>query len=1447
MQINWDCFRTYNQDSRGVRYKFEDLCRQLFANENISGNKQFKYLHSNPNNYGLEAEPIFEESRKLWIGFQAKFFDNTVGYSQIKASADKIVEYYTGKAGKVDLVYLYCNKPITSTTNTFVETVNLLKKHNIELQLITDTAILDMVITKYPYLGLYYFGNHTIRQEWFIRHTGHMYDELGERYNREFNVDTVYMDELSLFVHDKQAAEYINAKKTNLLEKIDRLYWRYDHERAYLSALREVIESLSNVNIETLYSAIDWEKNIKQLMQTDLDRFANTIEQLKEQQKAVYAIYNSAGNKEEKRKALEKAHDLSRQIDDFTLLLNLPDTVLITEREQNLLHGQVLVISGKAGTGKTQLLANKTKILLDENRMALLLVAGIYFTSDPIHEQIIKNLRLDFSFEELIDVLESIGERDNCIVPVFIDAINETWNNRLWKTGLPLIIEKNKKAPMVRLVVSYRPEYEKQVLPDVVRNGNKDIVRMYHRGFEENRIEVIRKFLNYYNIPFSPLEFFGYEMSNPLFLSLYCKTYNGEEVSLPNLYERLIEKASTNIYTANEENYRRLGYTANDDLLRPLIGQIAEYLVTHNERSISKSDLTKLNYWTEYGLTPAPYIRSLIKENILHDFAYEDVEKYYFAYDQMNDYYCAKAIMDMYSNKEGVRKYLYEKVLRIEENKLGSLWNVDLFVNTCVLYAEKYKEECIDIIDSLTEDEDRKEVFSRYVKSFEWRNSKGITGEAFIELLRKYPCGPEDLWPMLIGNSVKVSHPFNADFLHEFLSRYEMNRRDHLWTVYINKLTWDESDRIVQLIQLYDQGEKLEAKNEKQIELLLTLFAWILTSTNRWLRDNTSKAMIKILKEHFCLCKPLLEKYKDVNDPYVIQRLYGVVFGACCKRLTGSLKELAGYTYETIFNQDKVYPDILLRDYARLIIEKFLAEEPGNEGIINREKIVPPYDSDPIPEIDDKKYGDKDYKGAILRLVLSMRIEKMGGYGDFGRYIFQRAFSYFDVDMYKMFNYAVYHIINNLGYTEELFGDYDSHLRWYDSDLTIKTERIGKKYQWIAFYEMLARVSDHCKMIDRWGCPSNGEIKFEGAWDPYVRDFDPTLNTNFMKDVDAPIFSVLDKHKARGIEENKSSDISTAELSKVWLEHKGVFFQDLKKTIILTDDNGQQWLSLSKYCDTGRKNLDLEKLCVWSWLYAYFMTPDQADEFLNCAEKGLTVISNDIASHHETYTIFNREYPWAPSCKEFDEYAWVNAHLKTGEKETVQVSDYSSFAAFLQRYRGMTEDDENVSYDVELMGEDGDDIFPVSEIKYKEETIQREIEKEVGKILHATTELLWEEEYDASKVEAISRNVPCGKLIETMNLRQMDADGFFYDIEGKLAAFDTTITQNINSVVVRKDILDSFLDQTGLKLVWLVDAEKEIHARDFSTISWSDWEAVFVYEGDHIVGDIHWLPEGNRW
>ncbi len=224
-----------------------------------------------------------------------------------------------------------------------------------------------------------------------------------------------------------------------------------------------------------------------------------------------------------------------------------------------------------------------------------------------------------------------------------------------------------------------------------------------------------------------------------------------------------------------------------------------------------------------------------------------------------------------------------------------------------------------------------------------------------------------------------VSHPFNADFLHSFLLRYNLNKRDYLWTIYINKLTGDEDNRIVQLIQMYDKGGDLETTNEKQIELLLTLFGWVLSSSNQWLRDYTSKAMIEILKEHFHLCQIILEKFKNVNDPYIIQRLYGVVFGACCKRKNErGFQALAEYVYQVVFDQEKVYPDILLRDYARLIIERFLYENPKYTGVIDREKIVPPYSSDPIPEIEDQHYLEHEYNGAMFWLMHSMRFEGMG-------------------------------------------------------------------------------------------------------------------------------------------------------------------------------------------------------------------------------------------------------------------------------------------------------------------------------------------------------------------------------------------------------------------------------------------------------------------------------------
>lgn len=704
--ITWDNFIINNNDSRGVQSKFEDLCRQLFVNLFLSVNKSISFLHGNPNNPGLEAEQVFDEKNKRWIGFQAKFFENAVSYSQIYHSAEKIVEYYSGK---VDVVYLFCNKSITSNAKGLVNTISFLKSSKIDLELITDDAILDLIRSKYTYLASYYFGNHSLDLEWFRKHSEFMFDDLGERYNRDFNVDTPVYEELSLFVGDQQAANYLNNKKQLLLKKASEFYWEHGVSSEYLNSLKKIASSLPDVNEDNLCESEIWKERLLESLNPHLNKLLKKRGELYADLEKLHQIIDGSGSisKEECKKNHNKKSAIEREIHEIDLITDLPNVISISDKEKQLLHKDVLFVMGKGGSGKSHLLACKTNSLLDGGRTVLLLVAGDYYSDLPIQEQIMSNLGLNFRFSELVDILETIGEMENRIVPIFIDAANETWNCKLWKTGLPAVIDIIRHSPMVRLVVSFRPEYESVLLSDGLKKERQgeDIVTSVHNVFENNSIQAIREFLNHYNIPFTPVEFFETELTNPLFLTLYCKTYNGEEVSLPKLYERLIDNVNEKIVTA--PHLRRIGYSGTDDVVRPFLMQMAYYMVQSGHRSVTREELASFSFWKEFQIAIPLFVNLLEKEGVLHNFVNDEVEYYFFAYDQMNDYYCAKAILNTCNTKEQVRDYLENRILEINNGILGRLIDVDLFVNACYLYGEKYGEECIDIIDRITDENDK--------------------------------------------------------------------------------------------------------------------------------------------------------------------------------------------------------------------------------------------------------------------------------------------------------------------------------------------------------------------------------------------------------------------------------------------------------------------------------------------------------------------------------------------------------------------------------------------------------------------------------------------------------------------------------------------------------------------------------------------------------------------
>ena len=54
-----------------------------------------------------------------------------------------------------------------------------------------------------------------------------------------------------------------------------------------------------------------------------------------------------------------------------------------------------------------------------------------------------------------------------------------------------------------------------------------------------------------------------------------------------------------------------------------------------------------------------------------------------------------------------------------------------------------------------------------------------------------------------------------------------------------------------------------------------------------------------------------------------------------------------------------------------------------------------------------------------------------------------------------------------------------------------KAERIGKKYQWIAYHEMIALVADHFQYRERFR-QDDGDQAYDGPWQDHLRDIDPS-------------------------------------------------------------------------------------------------------------------------------------------------------------------------------------------------------------------------------------------------------------------------------------------------------------------------------------------------------------------
>lgn len=1069
---------------------------------------------------------------------------------------------------------------------SFDKSRKFLEKNNIE----------SFVLGRNPKLDL----------SWYKDSIDNSIKNLGYRYNENLNVEVEISSKIEKISLNSNYSGIFDELKNDICEI-------------------NIIFNHSNELIKTKEWVIKRIEDIKELLIENIELdFSDLINNISE-------LVDSAEN------IMENKNLKYNITDDYSILRDFPkkinrinESIKKLEDYQNCLKYKVILIEGEAGVGKSHTIADIIKDRVEKFDIPSVFILGQHITKDENpQKQIVQCLDIDLSFDDLLDEMNLWGELKNEYCIIGIDAINESLHSNIWENYLNGIINKVSKYRWLKLIITVRSTYKEKCIPPDVSN-NKKVFCIKHKGFYGNSLKAIRDVFNHYKVPVPNFTILRNEFTNPLFLITFCKTIKNNNIDVAiedySCFTLIFEEFFNSI---NRKISKKLNYPEEINLVIEVISNIIENNLDKTTLEMEFKDICAIikKQVSEYEVDYNKFLNLMISEGIFYKdsirkdrfkrieilrFSYERYEKYLLTKYLLNQYEDVESLKEAINNRQDLGKYFSLK---------SEFFDSGIIEEMYIQIPDKYKIEVFEIY------EQKHKIFIEcFIKSLIWRNKDrlDINSEIFKNYVNKNIIGEKRLcvkwFDMLIITSTINRHPLNSNFMHKWMSKFSMPKRDGFLTYILHDMYfYDMTLKTLIDICLEDEGFYINYESAKLLSITL---AWTFVSPYRELRDKATKALVNILTDNIGIAKELLIKFKDINDPYVLERIYCSIYGAVSrsKSLRG-IKDLSLYIYEEIFNKEYVYPHILLRDYARSIIQFTINQDVDIN--IKKEKINPRYNSkwyDYIPSDDEIRSYEYDYTSDTFKdiywgqndIVSSMITEYgrgISGYGDFGRYVFQSSVykweEYFKPQ--ELSNIAIKRIFE-MGYDVNLHGDYDNNYTSkygrHDND----RERIGKKYQWIAYFEILAKLSDNFKIVEDNFTYStkddNTYIEVQGPWNPFVRDIDPTVCL-----------------KSETIKTEKGSIINSLhtinnEDSKLWL-HDSSSLPDFNKVLNI-NYKGEEFILLS-----GHLNWYNEDKKLFMKASGLIVENDNIEKYLQ--DKRIYEYSY---SHHwkSVYNLFSREF-----------------------------------------------------------------------------------------------------------------------------------------------------------------------------------------------------------------------------
>ncbi|WP_420443906.1 AVAST type 2 anti-phage system protein Avs2 [Candidatus Poriferisodalis sp.] len=1513
MGLDWSDLRALNGSQREG---FEEICSQLARLEAPAGAEFFR--KGSPDS-GVECYCALEDGCEL--GWQAKFFRGSLGDSQWR-QLDRSVKSALEAHPRL-VRYFICvprdlsdsrRAGITTAMQKWEQRVSIwttwARERDMKVEFVWwGASELTRLLSHDSQVGRlrFWFGTGgQFSKEWINQQLERAIEVAGPRYTPEVHVDVPIVEDFELFGRTEAAAARVRELGKDIRQTSASTLRRLASEETHdaISELAEAVESVDLVVAE-LYG-VQCPAHQKWL----LSGIASTIDDAEVQLSACLAPLSARAEALDERDQAEEVErrnrpnpywDAVREVRALgDALWNASATL---ERYESVVNSDLLIVKGKAGSGKTHLLCDIATGRLAEGSPTIVLMGQQFTTTELPWLQARAQLDLtDLSAEQFVGAMAAAAQAAGARALFMIDAINEGEGHAIWPPHLADFLSRLRASPWIGVVLSVRSPFIDHIVPDPVRSTAHEVT---HHGFADDPYAAVERFCEHYGLDFPATPLLRPEFGNPLFLKTLCEGLrNRGERSIPVGTEGVTTVFGRHLDAIEATITDKLDYDARDRIVARALDAVASELAERAARWLPRRRARELvdPLAPRSGYRLSLY-RALVDSGLLLESPGSDRDDDWsvsFGYEWFADHLIAKHLIARCGDAEGLASALTGE--QAESSVDGwNLRNAPLEALS-ILLPELLS---VELPSALAGHGTDRGVRRAFLSGLPWRDPARIGSdcrELVVDLLgAAFHPGTGEAFDALMACAVVPHHPLGAALLDEHLRRVGMPDRDAVWSHYLFRAYGRKGplDRLLDWTEKHP--ERVTVLDDETAEACAVVLAWCLTASHRFVRDRATKGLVAVLTNKIALTRELVERFEDVDDPYVRERVMAAAYGVAMRSTDArGLAPLAEAVYRLIFAHGKPPAHILLRDYARGVIER--AQRLGASIAVDTSLVVPPYRSDwpHIPDDSETERLDPPIRQDQPELTSTQRAQRMIAFSvmhwDFARYVIgtnaasasphwlsvpiteppwqspaERAEAFkrlLDPEPKEMFEalwspprtstsgafaaalgallqaesdaaeepvlpftveepdldpepgerflaalseeqqtayqeikaardapeprlsleviqrYVLWRAFD-LGWTIERFGDLDWRISNSDrngrSD-TRKPERIGKKYQWIGYHEILAHISDRFQYRARYDdeAPTH---EYSGAWQLSVRDIDPS--------------AIVTPATAHGERPGTPTRWWTSQAASIaspddvddlqWLRRESDIPDRGQQLRFIDPESGTAWIKLQgmdiwqSAPPTGYDRHEVDQREIWLYACGYLIDAADVEAFIAWSE-AVDFSGRWMPEPPRSYELFFGELGWSVASR-----ALLGDHLGVQQPEP---RDGPQCPIALQ----------SAAFECSANGG----------------------------------------EYDCSLAHSEDFYRPNPGLTEAIGLRWTGYGADFVHEDGTLAAFDPSAHDDGHgALLMREECLERYLNETQSALVWATIGEKQAikprHRRD-------PWAGILritdaaAYEGGRLWG-----------